>query len=234
MIRSVFALSLAIMLAGAVVSGRLAAQTPPTDQDVQIYAGLHLAAANGDAAEIERLIAEGEKPNIQDSRSRTPLIVAAYRRQSKAAETLLRLGANPNARDSDGFDMLTIAVVQNDPEMFKIALAGGANPRAVTGPYDGTALISAAHLGHVDMVKQLIEAKAPLDHINRMGWTALIVAIVLGNGDKDHVATVEALVNAGADTDIKDRGGMTALAHARMRNYSEMVRMLEAASGRKT
>src|SRR5262249_14357736 len=173
MIRSFFALSLAITLAGAAASGRLAAQTPPTDQDMQVYAGLHLAAANGDAAEIERLIAEGEKPNIQDSRSRTPLIVAAYRRHSKAAEPLLRLGANPNARDSDGFDMLTISVVQNDSEMFKIALKGGANPRAVTGPYDGTALISAAHLGHVDMVKQLIEVKAPLDHVNRMGWTAL-------------------------------------------------------------
>ena len=86
----------------------LAAQTPPSDRELQIYAGLHAAAANGDVAEVEKLIANGEKPNIQDSRSRTPLIVAAYRRQAAAAQALLRLGANPNARDADpGYDSNT-------------------------------------------------------------------------------------------------------------------------------
>src|SRR5437667_3869817 len=216
------------LLAAAVASALLCAlapvapraQNPPSERELQIYAGLHAAAANGDVAEIERLIAEGEKPNIQDSNSRTPLIVAAYRRQYKAAEGLIRLGANPNARDLQRFDILTIAVVQNGMEMFKIARAGGADPRAVTGPYDGTALISAAHLGYVDMVKGLIEAKAPLDHRNMMGWTALLMAVVLGNGGKEHFAVVEALVQAGADVDIKDRQGMTALAHARARGYN--------------
>jgi len=227
-----FAAALALLYVAAPTA--LNAQNPPSDRDLQIYAGLHAAAANGDVAEIERLIAEGEKPDIQDSNSRTPLLVATYRKQYKAAETLLRLGANPNARDLQRFDMLTIAVTQNDMEMFKMALAGGANPRGVTGPYDGTALISAAHLGHVEMVKQLIAAKAPLDHVNMMRWNALITAIVLGNGGKDHLAIVEALVNAGADTEIKDRQGMTALAHARARGYADMIKILEAASGRKT
>src|SRR5438552_8492304 len=105
MVRHVL-IGLSFALALAAGPAPVAAQTPPTDQDLQVYAGLHSAAANGDTAEIERLIAEGENPNIQDARSRTPLIVAAYRRHVKAVETLLRLGANANARDSDGFDML--------------------------------------------------------------------------------------------------------------------------------
>ena len=237
MIRSVkftFAAAAAFALLTGVAPTGVQAQNPPSERDIQIYAGMHAAAANGDVAEIERLVADGERVDIQDSRSRTPLLVAVYRHHHKAAEALLRLGANPNARDSDRFDMLTIAVTQNDLEMLKLALAQGANPGAVTGPYDGTALISAAHLGHVEMVKALIEAKAPLDHVNALGWTALLMAVVLGNGDKDHVATVEALVNAGADTEIKDRGGLTALAHARARKYTDMVKILEAASGRKT
>ncbi len=69
-------------------------------------------------------------------------------------------------------------------------------------PIDGTALIAAAHLGHVEVVRMLIAAKAPLNHVNTLGWTALLEAIVLGNGGANHTATVEALVQAGADVNL--------------------------------
>jgi len=211
----------------------LLAQSPPSDRELQIYAGLHAAAATGDVAEIEKLIGEGEPPNLQDANSRTPLIVATYRKHYEAAKTLLRLGANPNARDLQRFDMLTIAVVNKDLDMVKIALAGGADASTVTGPYDGTALISAAHLGLVDIVRELIAAKAPLDRVNALGFTAVLMAVVLGNNSKEHIATVEALVKAGADVDIKDRQGQTAIGHARARRYDEMLKILEPATGRK-
>lgn len=44
------------------------------------------------------------------------------------------------------------------------------------------ALIAAAHLGHVEVVKALIAGKAPLDRVNNLNWTALIESIVLGDG----------------------------------------------------
>ena len=127
--------------------------------------------------------------------SRTPLHVAAFLRRHVAARALLRLGANPNALDAQRYDIVTIAAVQDDLEMLKIALEGGGNPRAITSPYDGTALIAAAHLGHVGVVRTLIAAKAPLNHVNNLGWTALLEAVVLGNGGANHTAVVEALVN---------------------------------------
>jgi ankyrin repeat protein len=208
------------------------AQIPPSPSELRIYAGLHAAAAKGDAEEIERLIAAGEKPNIQDSHSRTPLHVAAFASHHAAARALLRLGADPNAFDAQRYDVVTIAAVRNDLEMLKLAVAGGANPRAITSPYDGTALIAAAHLGHVEIVNELIAAKAPLDHVNNLGWTALMEAVVLGNGGKNHTATVAALVKAGANVNIADRRGTTPLGHARARQYAEMVRILEDAGGR--
>ena len=208
------------------------AQTAPSREELAIYAGLHEAAAKGDVAEIERLIKEGEKPNIQDSKSRTPLHVAAYMRQPAAVRALLKLGANPNALDIDHYDIVTIAAVRNDTEMLKIALDGGANARNVTSRYDGTALIAAAHLGHIEVVRILIDAKAPLNHVNNLGWTALMEAIVLGNGDAKHTATVKALVEAGADVNIADRQGTTPLQHARRRGYVDMARILENAGAR--
>jgi ankyrin repeat protein len=208
------------------------AQTAPSERELRNYAGLHDAAARGDAARIEALIAAGEKPNIQDANSRTPLHVAAFLRRHAAARALLRLGADANALDAQRYDIVTIAAVNDDLEMLEVALRGGADARAITSPYAGTALIAAAHLGHVEIVRRLIEAKAPLDHVNNLGWTALMEAIVLGNGGANHTATVEALVVAGADVHIPDRNGATPLRHARARGYSQIARILERAGAR--
>jgi ankyrin repeat protein len=218
------------MVGAAQLGGGLSvAQTPPSERELRIYAGLHDAAARGDAAEIEQLIEQGEKPNIQDANSRTPLHVAAFLRRHEAARALLRLGANPNALDAQRYDIATIAAVNNDLEMLNIALAAGGDARAITGPYHDTALIAAAHRGHVDVVRTLIAAKAPLNHVNDLGRTALLEAVVLGNGGRNHTATVEALVEAGADVTLPDRHGTTALQHARTRGYSQIARILERA-----
>ena len=77
------------------------------------------------------------------------------------------------------------------------------------------------------MVKALIEAGAPLDHVNNLGWTALIEAVVLGDGGERHVATAKALVAAGANRTIGDRNGVTPLQHAQRRHYQAMVAALK-------
>ena len=208
------------------------AQIPPSEGELRVYAGLHAAAAKGDVAEIERLIKAGEKPNVQDSKSRTPLHVAAFAGKHAAARALIKLGANPNALEAQRYDIITIASVANDVEMLKLAIEGGGKATNITSPYDGTALIAAAHLGHAEVVRTLIAAKAPLDHVNNLGWTALIESIVLGNGGKNHTDTLKALVDAGASTKLADRQGATPLALARSRNYAEMVKILEAAGAK--
>jgi hypothetical protein len=209
-----------------------AGQNAPTRPEIAIYAGLHEAAAKGDVAEIEKLIKEGEKPNIQDSKSRTPLHVAVYLKQHAAARALLKLGADPNRLEIERYDIVTIAAVANDLDMLKIALDGGASAKNITSRYDGTALIAAAHLGNTEAVKLLIAAKAPLNHVNNLGWTALMEAVVLGNGDANHTATVRALVEANCDVNVPDKQGTTALQHARRRGYVEIARILENAGAR--
>jgi ankyrin repeat protein len=208
------------------------AQVGPTETELRAYTGLHFAAAHGDVADIERRIAAGENKEAADARGRTPLHVAAFQKQYDAARALLHLGADPNALEIDRYDIITIAAVADDVPMLKIAIAGGGNPRAITSRYDGTALIAAAHLGHADVVRALIAAGAPLDHVNNLNWTALIESVVLGDGGKNHTDTLEALVRAGANLNIADRNGETPLALARARGYAAMVGILEAAGAK--
>ena len=196
------------------------------------YRGLHAAAARGDVAEIEKRIASGENKEAIDDRRRTPLHVAVYRKKHDAARALIRLGADPNRLEIDRYDIITIAAVANDVPMLKIAIEGGGNPKAITSRYDGTALIAAAHLGHVEVVRMLIAAKAPLDHVNNLKWTALIESIVLGDGGRNHTETLRALVEAGANVNIPDGSGSTPLKLARDRGYREMVAILEKAGAK--
>ena len=196
------------------------AQVAPTEAELRAYGGLHAAAARGDVAEIEKRIASGENKEAIDSRQRTPLHVAVYQKKYDAARALIRLGADPNKLEIDRYDIITIAAVANDVPMLKIAIEGGGNPKAVTSRYDGTALIAAAHLGHAEVVRMLIAAKAPLDHVNNLKWTALIESIVLGDGGKNHTETLRALVEAGADVNIPDGSGATPLRLARRSRLS--------------
>jgi ankyrin repeat protein len=208
------------------------AQVAPTEAELRAYGGLHAAAARGEVADIEKCIAAAEDKEAVDARRRTPLHVAVYQKQRDAARALLRLGADPNRLEVDRYDIITIAAVANDVPMLKIALEGGGNPKAVTSIYDGTALIAAAHLGHAEVVRTLIAAGAPLDHVNNLKWTALIESIVLGDGGRNHTETLRALVEAGADVNIADGNGATPLTLARGRGYRDMVAILEKAGAK--
>jgi uncharacterized protein len=208
------------------------AQVAPTASELTAYRGLHAAAAKGDATEIERLVKAGAPIDARDSRARTPLHVATYMQKPDAARALMRLGADPNALESQQYDIVTIAAVANDVPMLKVALDGGCKATNVTSPYQGTALIAAAHLGHDEVVRMLIAAKAPLDHVNNLGWTALIESIVLGDGGKRHTATLKALVDAGANVNLADRSGDTPLTLAKKRGFSEMAKILESTHAR--
>jgi ankyrin repeat protein len=222
----------ALLVVGFALSGPAAAQVPPSPQEKAQYTGLFAAAARGDAAEIERLVGRGAKVDARDGYSRTPLHVAAYGRHADAMRALVKAGANPNALEHDRYDIVTIAAVADDLPTLKVALALGASAKNVTSRYDGTALIAAAHLGHAAVVAELIRAGAPLDHVNNLGWTALIESIVLGNGGQRHTATLDALVRAGANVNLADRNGQTPLALARGRGYREMIAILERAGAR--
>lgn len=208
------------------------AQVAPSSDEISRYTGLFDAAARGDAAQIKKMLEKGEKPDLRDSYGRTPLHVAAYRSHQEAMKVLVAAGANPNALENDRYDIVTIASVANDVPTLKVALSLGGSAKNITSRYDGTALIAAAHLGHAEVVRTLIHAGAPLDHINNLGWTALIESIVLGDGGPRHTETLKVLVNGGANVNLADRNGQTPLSLARSRDYKEMVLILQRAGAR--
>jgi len=220
------------VLALALAAMSVPAQVPPNNAELSSYTGMFAAAARGDVAAIKSTAAQGGALDARDGYKRTALHVAAYRSQVPAMRALVAAGADPNALENDRYDIVTIASVANDLPTLKAALDIGCKATNITSRYDGTALIAAAHLGHAEVVRELIRAGAPLNHVNNLGWTAVIEAIVLGDGGANHQATLKHLIDAKADLNLADRNGTRPLGLARGRGYAAMVKMLEAAGAR--
>ena len=95
---------------------------------------------------------------------------------------------------------------------------------------DGTALIPASEHGHVETVRILIKAGVPVDHVNKLSWTALHEAIVLGDGSRDQVEVVRLMLAAGADPSFRDGDGVLPRRLAADRGYTDIVEAIDQAT----
>ena len=191
------------------------------------------AARIGDSSEVESSLSRGARVEERDENGATALVAAAYGNHVAACRLLIEAGADVNAADETEQSAYLIATseVGDDPRLLELTLENGADV-GTRDSYNGTGLIRAAERGHVAIVRLLLETPVALDHVNRLGWTALLEAIVLGEGGEPHTEVVRLLVEAGADVDIADGAGVTPLAHARERRFTGIVALLEGAPGR--
>jgi len=184
------------------------------------------AAAKGDTASVERLIREGASVKAKDGHGRTALLAATHGNHVDAARALIAAGADVNAKDDIQDSPYLYAGAEGRTEILKLTLPT-ADLKSVNR-YGGTALIPAAHHGHPDAVRLLLATAIDKDHVNRLGWTALLEAVILGDGGPVHTEIVRLLVEAGANVNIADRENVTPLQHAKRRGFGEMVRILES------
>jgi len=193
------------------------------------------AAGDGRLTEVQQLLKKGAEVHAVDDEGRTALIAAAYGGHLDVARALVAAGADVNVQDATKQSAYLIATSEigeaKGLELLELTLVNGADVSTLDS-YQGTGLIRAADRGFADIVARLLQTPIDKDHVNRLGWTALLEAIILGNGDAKHVEVVRRLVAAGVDVNRADGSGVTPLAHARDKGYQDMVDLLAAAGAR--
>jgi len=195
------------------------------DLDQQLIA----AAANGNTSRVIALLRQGADVNTRGARGRTPVMAATYGNHVETVEALIRAGADVNLRDNILNNPFLLAGAEGLLDILKLTVQAGADPK-ITNRFGGTALIPAAERGHVEVVKYLLtHTHIDVNHVNNLGWTALLEAIVLSDGGPRHQEIVATLIQHGADVNIPDRAGRTPLHHARERGYARIQALLEAA-----
>ena len=159
---------------------------------------------------------------------------AAWANDVERARRLVAAGADVNAKDQTEQSAYLITTSEGYLELLELTLAAGGDVGSLDS-YNGTGLIRAADRGHAAVCGRLVQAGVEVDHVNRLGWTALHEAIILGDGSDRYVDTVRVLVAADADLQLpSQRDGVTPLAHAQDRGHDRIAELLRTALADRT
>jgi uncharacterized protein len=189
------------------------------------------AATRGDVAALRCLLDAGASVLAQDGAGRTALIQAAYANQVEAGRLLIAAGADVNVQDNSRQSAYLIPTADGGLDFLRLTLANGADVHSLDR-FNGTGLIRAADRGHVEIVRELLKTDIKIDHVNNLGWTALLEAIMLGDGGPRHTEVVRLLVEAGANVNLADSNGVSPRQHAQRRGYTQMIEILTQAGAR--
>jgi len=179
-----------VAAACATVPGLAATKSPVAD-----------AAMNGDAAAVQKLLAQKADVNAPQVDGGTALHWAVYRDDLELTDLLLRAKADVKAANRVGMTPLAMAALFGNPAMIDRLLKAGADAREL-GPNGETTVMFAARNGNPRAVKLLIEAGADVNAREKLrGTTALMWAT-----EQRHAEAVKVLLASGADPATKSAG----------------------------
>ncbi|MEV2254805.1 ankyrin repeat domain-containing protein [Streptomyces sp. NPDC050147] len=188
------------------------------------------AARSGKADEVRAALDAGARVEARDSELRTPLLLAVIGDRVEAARALVAAGADVDAQDHRADSPWLATGVTGSVAMLHVLLPAGPDLK-LRNRFGGISVIPAAERGHVAYVREVLRVTdIDVDHVNDLGWTALLEAVILGDGGRAHQEIVELLLAAGATPGLADRDGVTPLAHAERRGFAEIAALLRGAA----
>jgi len=198
------------------------------------------AAAAGETEVVRSLVGRGAALDRRDHAGRQSLALAAGEGHAETVRLLLDSGADIHARDRDGNTALLCAVKggkyqRPDIRTIETLLARGAST-ADADELGVTAVMMAADLGRVDVVRCLLSHGAPIDATDKEGRTALdrrFSGLLVADGSKGSIRepkesreVAKALLASGAEPNHGDPTGCTPLALATIVGRVDLVELL--------
>ncbi|RYJ38383.1 Ankyrin [Flavobacterium anhuiense] len=181
-----------------------------------------------DISGVVKALENGENVNTVDNSKNSLLLIATMGKQTEMAKILVKYKADVNQQAENRDSPFLYAGASGQTELVQLFLNNGAR-FDIFNRYNGSALIPACERGHVETVRLLANTKKfPIDHVNSLGWTALMEAIVLGDGSLKYQQIVKILKHAGSRMDIPDHDGITPLQHAQNKGLKEIVVIIKS------
>mmetsp|Transcript_17289 Transcript_17289/g.38366 ORF Transcript_17289/g.38366 Transcript_17289/m.38366 type:complete len:420 (-) Transcript_17289:89-1348(-) len=189
---------------------------------------------SGDIQGIQSFIESGLPVSSRDSKGNSCIVIASGRGQTEAIKLLLSYGATPEDSTQlgifEGKTCLGWASSQGRLEAVDLLMRSGADPQRApeAGVFAGkSALMWASSQGRVETVQALLEAGSDVnavdvDSVSALMWAAGSEAAgdeghkkgLFERANKGHVQVVQLLLKYGAQPDMRDKDGITAIMFA--------------------
>lgn len=171
---------------------------------------------------IPILIDKGANMNHKDNSGKCPLHLGSTKGHTRCVDTLIQRGAHINLVDTFGHSPLMAAASSGHTETVHLLLEYGANTELFDYSYRSTALMMASLDGYTDCVQELLNHRVSPHTLDILGRSALTMSCSRG-----HASTLQLLVEAGCDTNIRDSNyGMTPLILACNGGFTDCVSIL--------
>lgn len=189
---------------------------------------LYNAVVEKNIESLKSLLKQGNIDiNCQYKNKETPLMKAVYMRNTDAVKLLIENNADVNIQDIKRNSPFLYAGANGYMDAVKL-MYKKAKVNSIFNIYGGNALIPASEKGHKEMVKFLLEnTDIDVNHINNLGWTALLEVTILGDNTDNYAEIAKLLIKHGADIHIKDSKGKTAYDYAKEKNMTKILKVFQ-------
>lgn len=179
------------------------------EQNEEGNSALIMSATRGDKEIVVELVRAGAILDLQNEDGESALLAASFNSHTDVVIELVSAGANLELQTKNGDSVLIRAAQSWNPQpgIVRELMKPGANPNQLN--QEGlSALMIASRKGKSDTVDAILEGKDVIVDLqeNVTGWTALHFAAERGDSE-----TVKLLLEVGANSQIKDKNGLTAL-----------------------
>jgi len=176
-------------------------------------------------AVVELLISAGAKVNLKGESGEPALTSAVLKENDRLLELLISAGADINYKDGEGLTAYSYAAKLGNQKLKRTLIDAGADPqigvREYREGYGEAAFFQAAADGRTEVIEAMLANGTDVNGVNKSKVTALMRAV--------EDSTVDALLKAGADVNMKDDAGLTALTWAALFHRTSLLKKLIAA-----
>lgn len=177
--------------------------------------------------QVLQLLNEGCDLSLTDEAGRSPLMLAVQRNNLILVKELLAFGSDVNQRDNTQLTPFICAAANGFDEIVSEILQSGRADLASVNRFGGTALLPSSEKGYLRTVQLCLAAGVPVNHVNRLGWSALLEAVILGDGGFLYQDVIRELVQHRADVAQTDGTGKNALDYAKDTGNESLIAIVE-------
>ncbi|GAM28716.1 hypothetical protein SAMD00019534_118920 [Acytostelium subglobosum LB1] len=169
-----------------------------------------------------------------NEKKETPLMVACHNYNVELAALLMDAGADINKQDAIQDSPYLFVGAHGKTEILKLMLKRTDINYKVFNRYGGNCIIPASEKGHLENVRVLLaDGREDVNHMNRLGWTALIEVVYYDNDSELYQQIARALLEAGADPNIPDANHKkTALTWAIEKGFTNLEALIRSFGGK--